>query len=78
MKINNETVLLENLEQMETERLDAMLLEELRKEMPNRDLIRAISNVLKERESVLEVDEHIQKAWEQYQLKSQTIHKKPR
>jgi hypothetical protein len=34
--------------------------------------------VLKERESVLEVDEHIQKAWEQYQLKSQTIHKKPR
>lgn len=80
MKIDNIAVLRENLERMDTQQLDAMLLEELRKESPNGDLIRLISSILKERDKdiVPEIDANIQQAWERYQKKTQTVHKKPK
>lgn len=80
MKIDNIAVLRDTLEQMETQQLDALLLEELRKESPNGELIRLISSVLKERDhgTVPEIDANIQQAWERYQRKSQPVHKKPK
>lgn len=80
MKIDNIAVLRDTLEQMETQQLDALLLEELRKESPNGELIRLISSVLKERDRnmVPEIDANIQQAWERYQRKSQPVHKKPK
>lgn len=80
MKIENVAALRETLEQMETQQLDDLLLEELRKETPNGELIRLISSILKERDKkiVPEIDANIQQAWERYQNKTQTVHKKPR
>ena len=80
MKFNTVTALRETLERMETRQLDEMLLEELRKEAPNGDLIRLISSVLKERDKneVPQIDDNIQKAWEQYQQKPRPVHKKPK
>ena len=71
MKIENKAALRETLERMETGQLDAMLLEELRKEAPDARLIRQITAVLKERDgdSVPEIDDHIRQAWEQYRRK---------
>lgn len=80
MKIENVAALRNTLEQMETQQLDDLLLEELRKETPNGELIRLISSILKERDKkiVPEIDANIQQAWERYQKKTQPVHKKPR
>ena len=80
MKIENVAALRNTLEQMETQQLDDLLLEELRKETPNGELIRLISSILKERdkESLPEIDANIQQAWERYQKKTKPVHKKPR
>lgn len=80
MKIDNVAALRATLEQMETQKLDNMLLEELRKEEPNGELIRLIGSVLKERDRDLipEIDANIQQAWERYQKKTQPVHKKPK
>ena len=50
MKIENMATLRDTLERMETPQLDALLLEDLRKEAPNAELIRMISSILKERD----------------------------
>ena len=76
MKIENVAALRNTLEQMETQQLDTMLLEELRKDTPNGDLIRLIGSVLKERDMIPEIDANIQQAWERYQKKTQPVHKK--
>lgn len=78
MKSNNMAALRDTLEQMGTKQLDDMLLEELRKESPNGELIRLISSILKkrDRERLPEIDTNIQQAWERYQRKSQSVHKK--
>ena len=80
MKFDNMAVLRETLERMETEQLDEMLLEELRKDNPNGNLIRLIGSVLRERDwdSCPEINENIRQAWEQYQNKQQPVHTKPR
>lgn len=80
MKFNNMADLRDTLERMDTQQLDVMLLEELRKESPNGDLIRLIGRVLKERDRgvIYEIDANIQQAWEQYQAKAQPVHKKPK
>lgn len=78
MKTEKIAVLRVTLEGMETPQLDAILLEELRKESPNGDLIRLISSVLKKRDMAPEIDANIQKAWERYQRKSLPVHKKPK
>lgn len=80
MKIENVAALRNTLEQMETQQLDDLLLKELREEMPNGELIRLISSILKERDrdTVPKIDANIQQAWERYQKKTQTVHKKPR
>lgn len=80
MKIENMAALRNTLERMETPQLDALLLEDLRKEAPNAELIRMISNILKERDRNLnpEIDANIQEAWEQYQRKNQPVSKKPK
>ena len=72
MEFNN-VDLRETLEQMDTQQLDAALLEELRKETPDGEKIRLISGVLKERdrENPPELDANILRAWERYQRKSQ-------
>ncbi len=76
MKCNNIAVLRETLERMEIQQLDDMLLEELRKEPPDGELVRLIVSVLKERDVIAEIDTNIQLAWEQYQRKTQPVHKK--
>lgn len=80
MKIEHVAALRETLERVETQQLDAMLLEELRKESPNGELIRTIGSILKARdqEQVPEIDDNILQAWEQYQRKAQPIKKKPK
>lgn len=72
MKSNN-LDLREELEQMETSQLDAVLLEELRKEAPDGEVIRLISDILKERdrEKPLDINANILRAWERYQRKTQ-------
>lgn len=79
MKTENIAVLRDTLERMETPQLDSMLLEELRKESPNAQLIHLISFILKDRdrEFVPEIDGNVQQAWEQYQRKVQPVHKRP-
>ena len=68
MKLNNMTALRGALAAMETPRLDALLLEELRKEAPSRERIRLISSILKERDRELapQIDDRIRRAWEAY------------
>ncbi len=80
MKIENMAALRDTLERMETPQLDALLLEELRKEAPNTELIRLTSSILKERDKELfpEIDDNIRQAWEQYQRKTQPTHRKPK
>lgn len=80
MKIENMAVLRDELEQMETPQLDAMLLEELGKESPNAELFHLISSILKERDRELipTVDANIQQAWEQYQRKTQQVYREPK
>ncbi len=80
MKIENMATPRDTLERMETPQLDALLLEELRQEAPNAELIRMISSILKERDRDLipEIDANIQKAWEQYQRKNQPVSRKPK
>ena len=79
MKIENTAALRTVLEQTETPRLDDLLLEELRKETPDGALIRLIGSILKERdkENPPEIDGNIRQAWERYQARSKTVHKKP-
>lgn len=80
MKIEHVAALRETLERMETQQLDTMLLEELRKESPSGELIRMIGRILKERDRKLvpEIDDSIRQAWEQYQRKAQPVKKKPK
>lgn len=80
MKIEHVTALRETMERMETQQLDAMLLEELRKESPNGDLIRMIGSILKarDRELVPEINDDIRKAWEHYQQNVPSDKKKPK
>lgn len=80
MKIEHVAALRETLERMETQQLDTMLLEELRKESPSGELIRMVGSILKERdwELVPEIDDNILQAWEQYQRKAQPVKKKPK
>lgn len=78
MKFNNVAVLRETLEQMETQQLDERLHAELRKEQPDGQLVCLIGSVLweRERDTLPEIDENIQRAWEQYQEKTQPKPKK--
>lgn len=80
MKIEKIAALRDILERTETQQLDTMLLEELRKDSPNAELIRLISSILKERDQDLipELDTNIRQAWEQYQRKTTPVHQKPR
>ena len=80
MKFDNMAALRETLERMGTQQLDELLLEELRKDQPNGDLIRLISNVLQERDrdNRPDINENIRQAWEQYQKKQQPVHTKPK
>ena len=80
MKIENMAALRVTLEGMQTPQLDAMLLEELRKDPPNAKLIRLVSGILKERDKDLipEIDDNTRQAWEAYQRKTEPVHKKPR
>ena len=80
MRFNSMTVLREHLERIETQQLDAMLLEELRKEYPNGELIRMSGSVLRERdrEFIPELGANIQQAWERYQKQARSVHKKPK
>lgn len=73
MKFDNLAALRENMERMETQQLDTMLHEELRKEQPDGQLIRLIGSVLRERErdTIPEITPEIQKAWELYQMKTE-------
>ena len=79
MKFNNVAALRKDLEQMETRQLDAMLQDELKKEMPDGQLIRLIGSILKEREkdSIPEISDNIRQAWDQYQQAAQEVHKRP-
>lgn len=80
MKFDNMAALRETLERMGTQQLDELLLEELRKDQPNGDLIRLISNVLQERDrdNRPDINENIRQAWEQYRKKQQPVHTKPK
>lgn len=80
MKYNNIAALRENLEQMETRQLDAMLHDELKKEMPDGQLVRLIGSILQEREKdmIPEIDDNIRQAWDQYQQTGQPVHKRPK
>ena len=80
MKFDNVAVLRNTLEQMETQQLDTMLHEELKKEQPNGQLVRLIGSVLKEREqnNIPEIDSNVQQAWERYQKKNQQVCRKPK
>ena len=80
MKIDNVAALRETLERMETQQLDDLLLEELRKEEPSGNLIRLISSILKERDkdTVPEIDASVQQAWYLFQKKTQPVLKKPK
>lgn len=72
MKEFNMTDLRKELEQLPTQQLDAMLREELNKELPDEHAVRLILKVLREREADYPVDsnEQISKALEKYQEKS--------
>lgn len=72
MKEFNMTDLRKELEQLPTQQLDAMLREELNKELPDEYAVRLILKVLREREADYPVDsnEQISKALEKYQEKS--------
>ena len=72
MKFDTVAALREILERMETQQLDTMLHDELRKEQSDGQLIRLIGSVLRERErdTLPEITPEIQKAWEQYQEKT--------
>jgi len=78
MKFYNVAVLRDTLEQMETQQLDEMLHAELKKERPDGQLVRLIGSVLweRERDTLPEIDDNIQRAWEQYQRKTQPKPKK--
>ena len=79
MKFNNMTALRETLERMETRQLDEMLCMELKKDLPDGQLVRLIGSVLKEREKdmVPEIETDVQTAWEQYQQDTK-VYRKPR
>ena len=77
MKEFNMAGLRESLEQLPTDRLDAMLQTELQKEPLNEHAVRLILGILREREAdyPVEHNEQIDRAWEKYQQK--TSPKKP-
>ena len=79
MKLNTMTALRGTLAAMETPQLDALLLEELRKEAPSAQRIRLISSILKERdrELVPRIDDNARRAWEAYLEKSPGVKPKP-
>ena len=78
MKFNNMAALREALEQMETRQLDAMLHDELKKEMPDGQLVRLIGSILKEREKdiIPGISDNIRHAWDQYQQTTPKVHKR--
>ena len=80
MKIDQITALRSTLEQMETAQLDALLLEELRAEVPDGQRIRLISSILKDRDrnAVPRTDANIRQAWERYQRKNQPKQRHPK
>lgn len=73
MKELNMTSLRETLEQLPTSQLDAMLRSELEKEPPDEHAVRLILKVLREREKdyPIESNEQIDKAWEEFQRKTE-------
>ena len=79
MKLNTVTALRDTLAAMETPQLDALLLEELRKEVPSAQRIRLISSILKERDRELapQIDDNARRAWEAYLEKSAAAKPKP-
>ena len=79
MKTENMTVLRDTLGAMETPQLDALLLEELRKEAPSGERIRLISSILRERDRGLvpQIDDNACRAWEAYLEKSAGAKPKP-
>lgn len=79
MKLNNMTALRGTLAAMETPQLDALLLEELRKEAPSGERIRLIGSILRERdrELVPQIDDNAHRAWEAYLEKSAGVKPKP-
>ena len=79
MKFNTVTALRGTLAAMETPQLDALLLEELRKDVPSAQRIRLISSILKERDRELapQIDDNARRAWEAYLEKSARVKPKP-
>lgn len=80
MKFNNMAALRENLEQMETRQLDAMLRDELKKEMPDGQLVCLIGSILQEREkdSIPEISDNIRQAWDHYLQTTPKVLKRPK
>lgn len=80
MKTNNIAVLREELERMQTPQLDDLLLEELRREVPDGDLVRLIGSILRERDrnAAPQIDGEVQAAWTRYQEKSRKVRKQAR
>ena len=80
MKFDNMAALREMLERKETQQLDDLLLDELRKDDPNGELIRMIGSILQERDrdNRPDINENIRQAWEQYQEKQPPVHRKPK
>lgn len=80
MKFNNMAVLREELERMQTPQLDDLLLEELRRDVPDGDLVRLIGSILRERDrnAAPQIDGDVQAAWTRYQEKSRRIRKQAR
>jgi len=80
MKCNTIAALRAELEQLETRKLDALLLEELRREVPDGELVRLIGSILRQRqeEALPRISPGIQQAWEDYRQKTQTPPPSPR
>ena len=79
MKNYNTTGLRGMIEQMSTEQLDEMLLQELGKEPVDESAVRLIMEVLEKREqdTPVEVNKQIEAAWERYQAQT-PVQKRPR
>ena len=80
MKTDNIAVLRQELERMQTPQLDDLLLEELRRDVPDGELVRLIGSILRERDrnAAPQIDGDVQAAWTRYQEKSRRIRKQAR
>lgn len=79
MKVHNVIGLLESMEQLEKEKLQAMLQAELERDTPDPDSVRLILSVLEEQETEksAQLTEEKEVAWQKYQKKVSGLKKKP-